>query len=661
MTNFNLLIYLNNTHQQDQSFFKKVLIPAIETNLPQIQIFCVEDLKAAQHKISQLHFAAVILQQFSKRNQDTSSSTLALDFLIHLRDIYPDTKCLLYAKKLTCQEIINWVNKVNILGIFNSKWDIQNILLLIKKSIDKYSSSTNRIKIVEEIALINKNLEATMEELEKKVQNRTKHIKTAQLDAQKKKLKIERFVHLVQKLSIATGFEEYLLILKDEYKRWHHIIGPLLIVNHLKKDPTFYYLQGRMIRKQRLSRDKYKDQLIRKTLANILGRPLGQLFEISFGKHGSLFFEHVFQENELKDFKQYMRSNVQGMEISFQRIFHDNELMAIAKTWQKTFDVISDPIVIVDNSYRILRCNISFKKLNFSDFKQQMSHVQKKSTYQMNIGNRLFEVRCFPMDLKPSLEKMGENKVYIYRDITNAKKFYSQVIQNEKMAALGHLAGNITHELNNPLTGMRAMAQIIATETENHSQLYKDIIEIEKALKRCQDVIKNLLEFTATHTTPDTIEIDDLVQKTLSFLKTVTRMHKLDVQLNSKGSFVNVSSQLIQQVIFNLINNSCQAIKEEGEIFIETNVINHKGSDFVELRVSDNGPGIPEDIRKQIFLPFVTTKIANKGTGLGLYLCRNIIEKYNGEIFYNTEFQQGTQFIVRLPLVKTPDKNTKEE
>ena len=213
----------------------------------------------------------------------------------------------------------------------------------------------------------------------------------------------------------------------------------------------------------------------------------------------------------------------------------------------------------------------------------------------MNIDTRLFEVRCFPMDLKLSSGKMSENKVYIYRDITNAKKLYSQVIQNEKMAALGHLAGNITHELNNPLTGMRAMSQIISVEAENHSQLYKDIIEIERALKRCQDVIKNLLEFTATHTTLDIVELDDLIQKTLSFLKTATRLHKLDIHLNSKGSSVKASSQLIQQVIFNLINNSCQAIKEGGggEISIETNIINHKGSDFVELRVSDSGPRNP--------------------------------------------------------------------
>ena len=653
MTTSNLLICLNDNHQkQDQKFFKEILISAIKADLPQIQIFCVPDLKVAQQKILQLHFATVIIQKPLKKNQEGLSNNLPLDFLIHLKNVCPDTNCLLYAKDLTSQEIMEYVNKAGVLSIFNLKWKIEDILFLIKKSVAKFSLSTNRVKVLEKITLVNKSLETTMEQLENEVQNRTKHIKIAQLDAQKEKLKTERLVHLVQKLSIATGFEDYLLTLKDEYKKWHHIIGPLLIVQYSENNTIFYYLQGRRVRKQKLSKNKYEDQLIRKNLAEVLGRPLGQILEVPIGKQGSLFFEHVFQKNELKDFKQYMRLNMQSIEISFQRIFQDTELMAAAKIWQKTFNVISDPIAIIDSSYRILRCNTGFRKLHFDDFKQQMSHIQERSAYQMNIGNRLFEVRCFPMGLKLSLGKINENKVYIYRDITNAKKLYSQVIQNEKMAALGHLAGNITHELNNPLTGLRAMAQIMALEIQSDSQIHKDIIEIEKGLKRCQEVIKNLLEFTTTHTNLDIIDIDNLVQKTLPFLKTATRLHKLDIHLNSKGSYIKASSQLIQQVIFNLINNSCQAVNKDGEISIETNIKNHNGFDFVELKVSDNGPGISKEIREQIFLPFVTTKAANKGTGLGLYLCKNIIEKYSGEIFYNTEFQKGTQFVVQLPLVK---------
>ena len=653
MTKSNLLICLNHIPQKkDQKFFKEVLIPAIKIDLPQTQVFCVSDLKAAQHKILQMHFATIILQKPSKKTRGALSNTSGLDFLIHIKNTCPDTNSLLCAENLTSQEIIEYVNKANILSIFNLKWSKEDIIFLIKKSINKFLLSTNKIKVLEKIALVNKNLEITTEQLEDQVQNRTKHIKTAQLDAQKEKLKTEKLVHLVQKLGITTGFEDYLLTLKDEYKKWHHIIGPLLIVQYSENNSILYYLQGRRVRKQRLSRNKYEHQFIRKSLASILGRPLGQLFKVPLGNYGLLFFEHIFQENEIKIFKQYMRLNIQSIEISFQRIFQDTELIAVAKTWQKTFDVISDPIAIVDSSYRILRCNTSFQKLHFSDFKQQMGHIKEKVTYQMNIGSRLFEVRCFPMDLKVSLGKKNKNKVYIYRDITNAKKLYSQVIQNEKMAALGHLAGNITHELNNPLTGLRAMAQIMALEVQSSSQTHKDIIEIEKGLKRCQEVIKNLLEFTTTHITLDTVEIDDLVQKTLPFLKTATRMHKLYLHLNSKGSYVKVSSQLIQQVIFNLINNSCQAIKEGSEISIETHITHQNRSDFIELKVSDTGPGISKEIRDQVFLPFVTTKAANKGTGLGLYLCKNIIEKYNGEIIHNINFQKGTQFIVRFPVIK---------
>ena len=591
MTKSNLLICLNHIPQkQDQKFFKEVLLPAIKSDLPQTEVFCVSDLKAAQHKILQIHFATVIVQKPSKKTQNTLSDISPLDFLIHLKNICPDTSCLLCAENLTSKEIMGYVNKANVLNIFNLKWSKEDIILLIKKSINKFLLSINKIKVLEKIALVNKGLETTTEQLEDEVQNRTKHIKVAQLDAQKEKLKTERLVHLVQKLGMTTGFEDYLLTLKDEYKKWHHVISPLLIVRYSENNSIFYYFQGRKVRKQRLSKSNYENQYIRKNLADILGRPLGQLFEVPLGKQGLLFFEHIFRENEVKVFKKYMRLNMQSIEISFQRIFQDTELIAVAKTWQKTFDVILDPIAIVDNSYRILRCNTSFQKLHFKDFKQQMSHIKEKVIYQMNIGSRLFEVRCFPMDLKVSLGKKSENKVYIYRDITNAKKLYSQVIQNEKMAALGHLAGNITHELNNPLTGLRAMAQIMALEVQNDSQIHKDIIEIEKGLKRCQEVIKNLLEFTTTHITLNTVELDDLVQKTLPFLKTATRMHKLYLHLNSKGSYVKVSSQLIQQVIFNLINNSCQAVKEGSEISIETNIINHNASDVVELKVSDNGP-----------------------------------------------------------------------
>ena len=664
MTKPNLLICLNDSHYlKSQNFFKETLIPAIKIHLSHVQIFYVSDLNLARHKISQIHFATVIVQKRQIKN--ILSEDLLLNFLVYLKRISPDTGCILCAKNLSCQEIVNYINKAQVLGIFNFKWDLKDILFLIKKSIDKYLLSINRVKLVEGIAQLNKSLEIIMDQLERRVEERTKHIKMAQLDAQKKKYKTERLVHLVQKLGTTTDFEEYLITLKSEHKRWHHIIDPLLITQHLENDSILYYLQGRMVKRQKLSqkilelpysnKDQEQTHLFRKALADILGRPLGQLFKISFGHQGLLFFEHIFQKNELKEFKEHIKLNKQGIEISFQRIFQDNELITAAKVWQKTFDVISDPIAIVDGSGCILRCNASFQKLNLNIdhlSPYQRGDSQKKSVYQINIDSHLFEVRYFPVDLKFGLENVSENKVYIYRDITASKMLYSKMIQNEKMAALGYLAGNITHEINNPLTGLRSLAQIIATEVDSHSQLYKDITEIEKGVQKSQEVIKNLLEFTAPNTTLDIVELDDLIKKTLSFLKTVTRFHKLRVHLNSKGSYVKISSQLVQQVIFNLIHNSCQAIKEKGEIAITTSLISHNDCDFVEMRVRDNGPGIPDDIRDQVFLPFMTTKAVGKGTGLGLYLCKNIVEKYNGEIFHNIKFQKGTEFVVRLPLVK---------
>ena len=635
------LLFCLNSHRQN--FLNRHLIPFIKKHLPQVQISYVYEFKQAQHKMDQINFATVIVQDTSHKKQHLSS----LDFLIDLKKNFPDTSRILYTKNLKFQEIINYINQAYILDIFSPQWELNKILILIQKSIDQYRICTNRMKLVEEITHINKKLEINMQQLETHIKEGTQYIKEAQLDAQKKKHKAERLVHLVQKLGEITDFEEYLIALKMEYKSWHCIITPFLIVQHIQDQFIFYQLQGRTIKKQHLPWPQKNILLnaFRKELANLIGRPLGQLLQISLGEKGVLIFEHIFEKKELEDFKEHIELNRQALEIAFQRILQDSQLIEATKVWQKTFDVISDPIAIVDNSHQILRCNQSFHKHQLSTYDLKRSSLNR----HIIANNKLFEVSCFPIDIKSH----NTHTVYIYKDITHSKTLHLQMIQNEKMAALGHLAGNITHELNNPLTGLKALAQILAQEVKDQPQLYQDIIDIKEGVQRSQDVIKNLLEFTSPHTSLNIskIEIDDLVKKTLPFLKTATRFHKLNIHLQSKGAYIKAVPQLIQHVIFNLINNSCQAIKKLGEISIITEVQNNKDKDFVKLKISDNGPGIPEELREQIFLPFATTKQKNQGTGLGLHLCKNIVEKYQGEIFYNKEFKQGAEFIVQFPCV----------
>ena len=147
------------------------------------------------------------------------------------------------------------------------------------------------------------------------------------------------------------------------------------------------------------------------------------------------------------------------------------------------------------------------------------------------------------------------------------------------------------------------------------------------------------------------IPLNDVVVRTLPMLKTAMREHRSEVVLSEEDTTVRVEPHLMQQVVFNLVNNGCQAMKQAGTITIETDIErDSKNREWAVLRVGDTGPGIPDEVLESIFEPFFTTKEKGQGTGLGLSMSRSVIERFGGEILVKTELEKGTIFTVRLPL-----------
>ena len=145
------------------------------------------------------------------------------------------------------------------------------------------------------------------------------------------------------------------------------------------------------------------------------------------------------------------------------------------------------------------------------------------------------------------------------------------------------------------------------------------------------------------------ISLAEIVDRTMPLLKTTIRNHRCYLHLEDRETLVAADPQLMQQVVFNLVTNACQAMKDGGNLEIITHVI--QDGQQVELIISDSGPGIPETIREKIFEPFFTTKNESQGTGLGLSLSLEIIKKMGGHIRLETEMNKGSQFIVTLPFV----------
>jgi signal transduction histidine kinase len=256
-----------------------------------------------------------------------------------------------------------------------------------------------------------------------------------------------------------------------------------------------------------------------------------------------------------------------------------------------------------------------------------------------------YRLRSYPIVLSQS--ESPTTFVHQYIDETKSKELYLRLVQNEKLSAIGLLAGNLAHELNNPLTGIRSIAQVLSAEVED-LQLQQDLQQIQEAAHRSQAIIHNLMEFSSKKTNPIAhVALDELVEKTVVFLKTALRQHDYRIDLDARSSHIKVDPLMMSQVVFNIINNACQAMKTKGVLKIKT----WRDQNHVYFQVEDAGEGIAKENLSKIFEPFFTTKKEGQGTGLGLSLAKKIIEEYGGEISVTSTLGAGAQFTVKLPSV----------
>jgi len=228
-----------------------------------------------------------------------------------------------------------------------------------------------------------------------------------------------------------------------------------------------------------------------------------------------------------------------------------------------------------------------------------------------------------------------------------------QLIQAEKLATVGTLAGGVAHEINNPLAAILTNAQMMLSTVENKDD--KESLEmIEEAAKRCRSIVQKLMVYSRKPMAGREVSKLDLkkaLDNVNAFLGYQLSQENIKVNVNFQGSgpfLVDGSQNEIEQVITNLFLNSKDAIKNiarAGEI----NVSVSKGPGSVIIKVSDTGCGISKEYVSKIFDPFFTTKDVGKGTGLGLSICQSIIEEYKGTITVESGSKQGATFIITLP------------
>ncbi len=225
------------------------------------------------------------------------------------------------------------------------------------------------------------------------------------------------------------------------------------------------------------------------------------------------------------------------------------------------------------------------------------------------------------------------------------------LVQSEKMAAFGQLGAGIAHEIKNPLAGILGLTQLSLRKAEQDDPIYKNLSIIEKETNRCTAIIQNLLKFARQEKVAfEPVNINQVAQDAAAIVEHQLELHKVKLKKNFASSLPMISGNAnqIQQVLLNLMINAQQAMEgSPGEVTVTTLSLD---SSHVQVQISDNGSGIPEDVQAKIFEPFFTTKEVGKGTGLGLSVSYGIIKEHKGEIKVESSPEKGTTFKIEFPL-----------
>jgi len=270
----------------------------------------------------------------------------------------------------------------------------------------------------------------------------------------------------------------------------------------------------------------------------------------------------------------------------------------------------------------------------------------------------------FPIEITFSKCKIEGVVIYtaIILDITERKNLQNQLIQSAKLAAVGELISGVTHEVNNPLAVVMGYAELMLSDSSFDEETLKSVRVIYNESERARKVIQNMLSFARQHAPEkEAVIINDVINATLELADFDLKKHGIKVikEFDEKIPAILGESNQLEQVFLNLFINAQHAISEnneKGTITIKTNTSSEKinvddnGHGFVNVVVTDDGPGIPQKIINNIFDPFFTTKPEGKGTGLGLSVSLGIIKDHNGIVDVISKEGKGTSFDIKFPI-----------
>lgn len=383
--------------------------------------------------------------------------------------------------------------------------------------------------------------------------------------------------------------------------------------------------------------------------------------------------ENAYREDEVN----FTRQLADQLAICIENARLYEQVLKSKIEWEETFRALTDPVLIIDQNYNIVRCNNRLDglpgKITGKPEKSKcysyvwgrdekcefclLDEVNKNRApayrrIQLESG-KTFDVHYYPVF-------KGDREIYSVihhiKDVTEQIKMEAQLMQSGKLAAIGEMAAGVAHELNNPMTVIIGNSQMIMRDAgmdEGNLELLRDIYNCGL---RCKKIIQNLLTFSRQDPRPKSrTSLNDVVERVLSLIRYQINRNNVDIELNLDPNLPEVlaNEQQLDQVLINFLLNARDAMenrRQHKKIIISTGVRKTGDGEYVAATVTDNGEGIPPENIMKIFNPFFTSKEAGRGTGLGLSVSLGIAEAHGGTIEVASKPGRGSSFTLLIPV-----------
>src|SRR5437660_435062 len=341
--------------------------------------------------------------------------------------------------------------------------------------------------------------------------------------------------------------------------------------------------------------------------------------------------------------------------------------------WETAFDALSEGIAVVDDEGRVRRSNRSLAAL----LGAPLPNVVGTPLGEALLGkpNALHELLAAtrrgerPAPLVARSDRLRrtvrvnaaripgaateQSIVVMVEDVTEQQALETQLVQSEKLAAVGQLVSGVAHELNNPLTSIAGLSEFLLEQKELGKKDRGHLQVIQEQAERAGRIVRNLLTFARKGSGERVpVDLNDVIRRTLSLTAYDLKLKDVSVERELSGALPDVFGDRhgLQQVVLNLVTNAAQAVAENPRDRPREITVSTWFDGQVHLRVADSGPGIPEHVLQNVFTPFFTTKEPGKGTGLGLSITYSIVESHGGQITLEPRGPRGgAAFRVDLP------------